>query len=89
MSLAHYLVSNRIVTMATVLSAFTFVYISAITKAVFDPLFDYIFPEHKLKEMSIILPNGSSVQLGILLLETIRWTVYVVAFYQLFGSHMK
>lgn len=89
MSLITYLNKKGIVTMATVLSAFTFVYITAITHAVLDPIFDYLFPEKKLKELNIVLPNGVPVKMGILFLETIRWVVYVVSFYKIFSGYME
>jgi len=88
MSFSNYIVSNQIVTMATVLSAFTYVYIGNITKTVLDPVFDYIFPDRKLRDFALDLPNGARIEVGVFLLETIRWAVYMLSFFYIFGKHI-
>ena len=88
MGLGEYITANKVLSMNTFLSAFVFVYISSITKAVFDPLFNFFFPDDKVKKWSLQLSSTANIEFGILLLETLRCTLYTIVFYYTFEKYL-
>jgi len=88
MKIDEYISRNKVLSMNTFLSAFIFVYISSVTATVFDPIFNFIFPDEKVKKLRLQLSPTANIEIGIFLLETLRCLVYSTTFYYTFESYL-
>lgn len=88
MKIGEYVSKNKVLSMNTFLSAFVFVYISSITAAVFDPIFNFFFPDEKVKRLNLQLSPTANVEIGIFLLETLRCLLYSTIFYYTFEKYL-
>ena len=84
-----YVNDRKILTMATFFSAFAISFIERLRKLVLDPLFNYFFHDKNLKDFGIELPDGSIIQVGLMIIETIRVLTYMMIFYTCFNSTLK
>ena len=82
----NYVNDRGILTMATFFSAFTISFIERLRKLVLDPLFNYFFHDKNLKDYGIELPDGSEIQVGLMIIEVIRVLTYMILFYACFKN---
>ena len=88
-SVLDFLFQKKIVGITVMLTALTFSFISKITEYIYDPIFNYLFPKRKLKDIYVKLPNGSKIQVGLFFLEIVRWLVYTVLTYLVLNFSIK
>lgn len=77
---------KKIIGLSVILSALTFGFISKSVTLIYNPIFDSLFPKHKLEDVVIILPNQSRVEIGYFILELFRWMLYMVITFQILGG---
>ena len=73
----------------TFFSAFAVSFIERLRKLVLDPLFNYLFHDKNLKDLGIELPDGSEIQIGLMIIEIIRVLIYMIIFYGCFKYTLK
>ena len=84
-----YVNDRKILTMATFFSAFAISFIERLRKYILDPIFNYFFHDKNLKDFGIELPDGSKINIGLMIIEIIRVLTYMIIFYSCFNSTLK
>jgi len=84
-----YVNDRKILTMATFFSAFAILFIERLRNYILDPIFNYFFHDKNLKDFGIELPDGSIVNIGLMIIEIIRVLTYMILFYSCFKSTLK